>query len=129
MDLIENRSTEAPEGAPVGRLLFEASRRAEAMGLVEADSVPPTELKAVRHIAKHVGKAGIANATAAALNNVEAPSPGEIAALLKTMIAALEASPAPKFEWVSVSRVMGAEQLMALLHLSPSSLKRYKSGE
>jgi len=45
------------------------------------------------------------------------------------MIAALEASPAPKFEWGGLARVFEAEELGALLNVSASSLKRYQSGE
>lgn len=115
----------------MGRLAFEAARRAEAMGLLEPQPThgPAGNLDAIRHIAKQVGRAGIATATAAALNNVEAPSPNELAALLATMIAALEASPAPKFEWIGVARVLDAEGLASLLNVSLSSLKRYQSGE
>jgi hypothetical protein len=116
----------------LGRLVFEASRRAEAMGLV--DNVDPhasgaTDLDTVRRLARRVGRAGIAAATAAHLNNVEAPSREELAALLETMIAALEASPAPKFEWGGLGRVFDPEELAALLQVSVSSLKRYQSGD
>jgi hypothetical protein len=116
----------------LGRLVFEASRRAEAMGLV--DNVDPhasgaADLDTVRRLARRVGRAGIAAATAAHLNNVEAPSREELAALLETMIAALEASPAPKFEWGGLGRVFDPEELAALLQVSVSSLKRYQSGD
>jgi hypothetical protein len=98
------------------------------MGLVEPNHPHGEDLQAIRHIAKQVGRAGIATATAAALNNVEATT-DEVAALLETMIAALEASPAPKFEWTGLGRVLGAEALASLLNVSLSSLKRYQSGE
>jgi hypothetical protein len=90
---------------------------------------PRRDLTSIRHIARQAGKAGIATATAAALHNIEPPTPDELAALLKTMIAALEASPVPKFEWGGVARVFDAEQLASLLSVSISSLKRYQSGE
>src|SRR5260370_1984771 len=113
----------------LGRLVFEASRRAEAMGLV--DNVEPhaagaADLDTVRRLASRVGRAGIAAATAAHLSNVEAPSREELAALLETMIAALEASPAPKFEWGGLARVFHPEELATLLQVSVSSLKRYQ---
>ncbi len=119
----------APADRGLGRLVFEASRRAEAMGLVERDLEGPGDLKAVRHLANQARKAGIAAATAAALNNVEAPTREELAALLRTMIEALEASPVPRFEWGGLARVFDAEQLAALLNVSISSLKRYQSGD
>jgi transcriptional regulator with XRE-family HTH domain len=113
----------------VRQLAFEASRRAEAMGLVEPSDTPGENLQAIRQMARHVGRAGIATATAAALNNVEPAAPQEVAALLETLIAALEASPAPKFEWTGLARVLDQEALASLLNVSLSSLKRYQSGE
>ena len=129
MPAIHKQSTLIPIGRGVGRLVFEASRRAEAMGLVEPVTAAQGALKAVRHIANHVRKAGIGVAAAAELNNVEPPTERELAALLQTMIAALEASPVPKFEWGGLARVLDDEQLAALLSVSISSLKRYQSGE
>ena len=63
------------------------------------------------------------------MHNVETPTPEALASLLTTMIAALEASPAPKFEWGGLARVFDAEQLASLLNISISSLKRYQAGE
>src|SRR5476649_807081 len=116
-------------GRDLERLVFDAYRRAEAMGLVEPDADAQGDLKAARHVASHVRKAGIATAAATALTNVEVPTQAELTALLQTMIAALEASPAPKFEWAGVARVLDDEGLASLLGVSLSSLKRYKSGE
>ena len=129
MPAVQKQSTLIPIGRDVERLVFEVSRRAEAMGLVEPVTVAQGDLKAVRHIASHVRKAGIATAAADALRNVDAPTRNEIAALLQTMIAALEASPVPKFEWGGLARVLDDEQLASLLSVSISSLKRYQSGE
>ena len=108
--------------------MFEASCRAEAMGLVEPDVLTSGDVKAVRRIARHVRKAGIGAAAAVALNDVETPTDAELAALLQTMIAALEASPVPRFEWSGVARVLDDGQLASLLSVSISSLKRYQSG-
>jgi hypothetical protein len=124
----------AASRADVRRLVFEASRRAEAMGLMEPATAPRDEPTALRLLASRVRRAGIAAAAAerldlSGLNNVELPDAAEIVPLLETMIAALEASPAPKFEWAGLGRVFGQEQLAALLNLSLSSLKRYVSGE
>jgi hypothetical protein len=125
---VRTRSVTGPPRR-VGRLAFEASRRAEAMGLMKPRLQPLGDMETIREIAKHVGRAGIATATTAALGNVETPSPDELAALLETMIAALEASPAPKFEWSGLGRVLDAEPLASLLNVSLSSLKRYQSGD
>lgn len=129
---VQKASVRVPLVRDAGRLLFEASRRAEAMGLIAPDpSVPHgvADLGAVRQLARRVRQAGIASGAAAALHNVEPPTADELAALLRTMIAALEASPVPKFEWAGMARVLDAEQLAALLSVSLSSLGRYQSGE
>jgi hypothetical protein len=121
----------APLSPASGRLMFEASRRAEAMGLVAPDpgASGPPDLGAVRRLATQIRQAGIATAASAALNNVVAPNAAELAELLRTMIAALEASPVPKFEWAGLGRVLDPERLSSLLTVSLSSLNRYQSGE
>jgi hypothetical protein len=126
---VQIKSDLGPPGRPLGRLVFEASRRAEAMGLVDPGATAHADLKVVRLIANQARRAGIAASAAAALNNVDLPSDEEVASLLETMIAALEASPAPKFEWGGLARLFDADQLSALLSVSVSSLKRYQSGD
>jgi hypothetical protein len=128
MTAARKMSVQAPP-EDVRRLLFEASRRAEAMGLIPADAVTNAEPDSVRLLASRVRRAGIAAAAADQLHNVEAPSDEEVAGLLKTLIAALEASPVPKFEWSGLGRVFASEDLSALINVSLSSLKRYQSGE
>jgi uncharacterized protein (DUF2384 family) len=113
----------------VRRLTFEAYRRAEAMGLVEP--APPTEdfdLSGVKRVLQGVRDAGIARSPVIELENVETPDGQDVAELMKMVIAALEASPAPHSEWRSVSRVFDAESLAPLLGISVSSLRRYQAG-
>lgn len=129
MGLVHRQSISGPPDARVGRLVFEASRRAEAMGLVDPQPPGVADLDAVRQLANRVGRAGIAASSVAQLNNVEPPSREELAGLLEVMIAALEASPVPKFEWGGLGRVFDPDNLAALLQVSASSLKRYQSGE
>jgi hypothetical protein len=132
MPSAQNSSDSGPH---LRRLLFEAARRAEAMGLVEPaalgalGSTPGADASTVRLLASRVRRAGIAAAAADQLHNVETPSAAEVAGLLETLIAALEASPVPKFEWGGLGRVFGPEDLAALINVSVSSLKRYQSGE
>lgn len=97
------------------------------MGIV--DDAPPRDAGGIRQLVNRVRRAGIGASAADRINNVETPSPRELADLLTTMVAALEASPAPKFEWAGVMRVFGADDLAPLLNVSVSSLKRYQSGE
>ena len=111
------------------RLLVEAARRAEAMGIVEPGTVVRGDLAEVRHLASRVRRAGIAATAADELANVTVPARDDVADLLEMMIGALEASPVPKFEWVGLARVFDADVLAALLNISVSSLKRYEHGE
>jgi hypothetical protein len=98
------------------------------MGLVEP-GVSRFDTAGIRQLANRVRRAGVAASAADILNNVETPSADELAELLQTMIAALEASPAPKYEWGGLTRVLGTDELASLLHVSASSLKRYQAGE
>ena len=121
-------SKQTPLRTPSVRLLaIEAWRRAEAMGLVG----PEARLDAadVSRLVKRVREAGIARGPAFQLDNVELPAVAEAESLLRLVVAALEASPVPKYEWAAVSRVLEPEQLAALLDISVTSLKRYASGE
>jgi len=130
MSDVRNRSSGAavlPAVAP--RLLFEAARRAEAMGLIDPGAVTRGDVASVRHLAGRIRRAGIAAAAADELANVTVPTGAEVAELLDMMIAALEASPVPKFEWGGLARVFDADNLAALLNISASSLKRYAGGE
>ncbi len=98
------------------------------MGIVDA-ALPRADAAAIRHFASQVRKAGIATAAADHLNNVATPTDAELAGLMNTIVAALEASPVPKYEWRGIARVFAPEDLAELLSVSVSSLKRYESGE
>jgi hypothetical protein len=108
--------------------MFEAARRAEAMGILEP-GIARTDRPAIRHLANKIRRAGIAASAADLLNNVEVPSDRELVEILQTIVAALDASPVPKYEWGGLGRVFAPEDLAALLDISLSSLRRYQSGE
>jgi hypothetical protein len=129
MFIVQERSIAVPKDARVRRLVIEVARRAEAMGLSAPDPAGWADLDAIRRLATRVGQAGIAASSAAHLNNVVTPTREELADLLQTMVAALEASPVPKFEWGGLGRVLDADELGDLLQVSPSSLKRYQAGD
>jgi len=112
----------------VRALAVEAWRRAEAMGLVEPDA-RRLEAPDVARLVDRVRALGIARGSALRFDNIELPTVAETEALLRTVIAALEASPVATHEWPSVSRVLDAEQLASLLGISVTSLRRYASGE
>ena len=117
-----------PPEFDVARLAVEASRRAEAMGIADPGEAR-ADVTAIRQLAGTVRRAGIATSASDIINNVETPSNRELASLLQMIIAALDASPAPTYEWKGLARVFPAEELAPLLNISLSSLKRYQSGE
>ena len=125
----QNVSVRIPMDARSVRVLaVEAWRRAEAMGLVPPDAAR-LETADVERLVRRVREAGIARGPALRFDNVEIPSVEEAESLLRLVVAALEASPVPKFEWGAVSRVLEPEQLAGLLNISVTSLRRYASGE
>ena len=109
-------------------LVLDAWRRAEAMGLVDAAD-RRVDARGLATLLKRVRDAGIARQPALRFDNVEPPSVEEAEALLRVVIAALEASPAAAHEWPVLARILEAEQLSALLGISVTSLRRYASGE
>jgi hypothetical protein len=112
----------------VRTLAVTAWRRAEAMGLVEADARHLDSADVARLVGR-VRDAGIARGSALHFDNVEVPTVEEAESLLRLVIAALEASPVAKHEWPAVSRVLDPDRLAALLGISVTSLRRYLSGE
>jgi hypothetical protein len=128
MTLVRPVSVPVPPAHDLPRLMFEAARRAEAMGILEP-GIARTDRPAIRHLANKIRRAGIAASAADLLNNVEVPSDRELVAILQTIVAALDASPVPKYEWGGLGRVFAPEDLAALLDISLSSLRRYQSGE
>src|SRR5262245_24663852 len=128
MDAVQTEST-ARVRELVPRLLVEAARRAEAMGLVEPGLVERSDAESIRRLANRVRKVGIAASAVDHLNNVAEPTREELASLLELMIGALESSPIPKFEWSGLARVFPPDDLGGLLNASVSSLRRYQAGE
>lgn len=115
--------------APTVRALaLEAWRRAEAMGLVEAEG-RRLEGPDVDRLVKRVREAGIAREPALRFDNVDALSAADAEALLRVVITALEASPSARHEWPVLMRVLETEPLASLLGISVTSLRRYASGE
>jgi hypothetical protein len=130
----ETSSVVASVSPDVRRLTFEAYRRAEAMGLVEPiSSMDDFDISGARKVLRSVKDAGIARSSVLELETADQasgePTNGhDIADLMRAVIAALEASPAPSSEWRSVARVFDAEHLAPLLGISVSSLRRYQAG-
>lgn len=110
------------------RLILEAARRADAMGVMQLDEAAALDVGAARRLVTRARQAGVARTPAFSWANVEAPSERELSDLLRLVIAALEGSPVPKTEWPSLARVFETDQFARLLGISPSSLRRYQLG-
>lgn len=117
-----------PPDVDLARQACEAARRAEAMGIVEP-GLARAHAGTIRQLAGRIRRAGIATSAADVLANVQTPTHAELSSLLQMVVDALEASPAPEYEWKALGRVFPPEDLADLLHVSVSSLKRYQSGE
>jgi hypothetical protein len=113
----------------IARLVYEAARRADAMGILGAEPVQRFDVPTARRVAERARAAGVGRVPVAELANVDVPNPAEVQAVLRLLITALEQSPVPQLEWRSVSRVLEPEQLASLLAISLSSLRRYQNGE
>ncbi len=130
MSSTQNSSVSRPlDTAATARLVFEAARRADAMGIFESAELQRFDEEAALQVAERARAAGIGRTSVAQLHNVETPEPAEVESMLKTLIAALEQSPVPQFEWRSVLRVFEPEQLADLLDISLSSLRRYQAAD
>lgn len=99
-----------------------------AMGLVEPEA-RSLDGDDVMRLVERVREAGLARDPALHFDNTDVPSVAEAEAMLRVVVAALEASPVAASEWPVVSRVLEAEQLASLLNISVTSLRRYLSGE
>ena len=126
-------SRSASESVPIQSrsvrvLALEAWQRAAAMGLVEPEA-SRLDSDDVMRLVDRVREAGIARGPALRFDNAEVPSVAEAEALLRVVVAALEASPVAKYQWPAVSRVLEPEPLASLLDISVTSLRRYLSGE
>jgi len=113
----------------VRRLLVDAARRADAMGVMAFEEVTALDATAAGRLVSRARNAGVAEVPQLSWSNVTPPSQEDVAALLRLVIAALEGSPVPKTEWPSLSRIFDGEQLGRLVGVSLSSLRRYQSGD
>lgn len=112
----------------VRRLAFDVARRADAMGILDGDTVTTVDGATVRRLLARARTAGVARMPVVAPADLESPTPAELASLLTLLMAALERSPVPAHEWPSLAGVFDADQLAALVNVSPSSLRRYQHG-
>jgi len=124
--MIQIISAEAPFTTP--RIAYQAATAigwADAMGLIPADErIDTLDFRTFQKIIKHVHRAGIARAVNFSFNGNEA---GPLEHALQQLNTALEDSPAPEYEWVRLTAILGVDLLSRLLGISTVSLRRYKA--
>lgn len=111
--------------------------RSAAMGLLRGPSITRLDPASIRRLVADLQKHGIAAAAGVGLSPLMRDGqPGWDGAMTRTLedrldqvAEALESSPAPAAEWPAMREVFGEELLADLLAVSPSSLRRYASGE
>jgi hypothetical protein len=111
----------------VAQEAVEAIVLAEAMGLLEGETVERLDLPTVRRVARAANEAGIGMVPTAALAGRRL-GPGQLRSALRGLREALEDSPTPAKEWDALARLFGVEDLARLVSVSPASLRRYASG-
>lgn len=111
--------------------------RSAAMGLLRGPSITRLDPASIRRLVADLQQHGIAAAAGVGLSPLMRDGqPSWDAAMTRTLegrldqvAEALESSPAPAAEWPAMRDVFGEELLADLLAVSPSSLRRYASGE
>jgi len=128
MDRTDSPSSIHSRPLDVRRLAFDVARRADAMGILDGDTVTTVDGATVRRLLTHARTAGVARMPVVEPGALETPTQAELASMLSLLMAALERSPVPAREWPSLSRVFEPDQLASLVNVSLSSLRRYQNG-
>jgi hypothetical protein len=102
-------------------LLARVTAKAEAMGLLAKGTFLQLDRPSLEQLFEACRRAGVGGSATALIDDP--------AALLTLLDEALEASPCPDPEWVTVVDVLGQELVTKLVGLSESSLRRYTSGQ
>jgi hypothetical protein len=104
--------------------------RAAAMGLLPENEVMETlDLPALKSVARHIGKAGVAPGPLAELAAWTRGTPERLGTLLDEVDRALVESPVPDREWRELLRILGEPLLATLVGASRASLRRYAAGQ
>lgn len=128
MSMIQIRSVRKPFDTPArARQVARIIAAAEAMGLLGDLAISELDVHALRQVVDRLAEAGIGREARAQL----AVSRGTVDydALLGRLDEALAMSPVPASEWRALGEQFEVEDLAALLHISPVSLRRYRAGE
>ena len=104
-----------------------ALTRADAMGLLPGP-VTCLDDSAIQGLGSGMSEAGIGRSFLAELRRLPCSDTARLSTLLEKINEALDQSPAPSHEWRALQDVLGVDLLTRLLGISPSSARRYISG-
>ncbi len=110
------------------RLWWELLSSAEGIGLVSLDDSTEIGPELLSEVLRRLDEAGVARRLTARLRGVDPMRAEGAEDVLRAVLDALRGSPLPQFEWTALTRVLGSDELAALLHISESSLHRYAKG-
>jgi len=133
---LQIESVESPllEAAPAASLALSLVARAQTMGFLPTRRNRRVELDRdfLAEVAELIRRHGIASsATTSLIHAAQADPPDHerLVDALRATLEAVDASPNPGGEWKPARELVGDELLARLLHISPSSLRRYATGE
>ncbi|MBM4255268.1 MAG: hypothetical protein FJ147_05160 [Deltaproteobacteria bacterium] len=99
------------------------------MGLLPPNEVIDTlDIPVLQRVIKQISRAGIGQGLVADFTMQKDRSPKQLSAVLQKLNDVLDESPVPQYEWPGLVATLGADLLGQLLHISPSSLRRYHTG-
>ncbi len=87
------------------------------------------DLDLVRTLARALADRGIGRGSLAGLFTQAFNDPAHLRRVLENAVRDLEESPVPDTEWDALSEILEAELLGELVGVSPSSVRRYASGQ
>lgn len=114
----------------VGRAASTLLSRAETMGLLrDLGIIAKLDASLMTTVLRRLGHVGLLQRAIVQGGTGNLPhDPARIADLLDEANAALEDSPLPPQEWISLRRILGDELLARLCGISEASLRRYAAG-
>ena len=110
------------------RLWWELLSSAEGIGLVSLDDSTEIGPELIHEVLRLLDEAGVARRLTVRLRGVDPMQVERTEEVLRAVLDALRGSPLPQFEWATLTRVLGSDELATLLHISESSLHRYAKG-
>ena len=130
MTRLTSTGTDAMSEPRVAYVAAETVRKAQALGLVR-DIPDDTELTlgSVKRVVARIRQAGLGDRAARGLDRAAPDDVDTILRELREIDALLEESPLPATEWGRLLDVLGRDQLVRLVGVSPSSVARYARGE